>query len=102
MHIDISGHKQFSDTDAGAAPHPLLLIKDGRLMRKNLEKELITEDELMSQLRQQGHETIKEIKKCYLESNGHFSVMTGKPEKAKQKGTLHGAPVTCAPSFVSR
>src|SRR5262245_29449805 len=33
-------------------PPPLLLIKKGRLLRPNLRRELITEDELMGQLRQ--------------------------------------------------
>jgi uncharacterized membrane protein YcaP (DUF421 family) len=68
------------------APDPLLLIEDGRVIKKNMEKELITEDELMSQLRQQGLEDYETVKKCYLESNGHFSVLTQTPDKRKQKG----------------
>ena len=35
---------------------PLLLVKDGRMLRKNMRQEMITEDELNSQLRQQGIE----------------------------------------------
>ncbi|MGH9902099.1 MAG: DUF421 domain-containing protein, partial [Pyrinomonadaceae bacterium] len=37
-------------------PLPLLVVRDGRLLRKNMWQELITEDELMSQLREQGVE----------------------------------------------
>lgn len=56
-------------------PPELLLIKDGRLLRHNLSKEMISYEELISQLRQQGVETVKEVKACRLESNGHFSVL---------------------------
>jgi len=57
-------------------PDKLTLIKNGRILRKNLEKEMITEDELMSQLRQQSIENIKDVKECCLESNGKFSIIT--------------------------
>jgi hypothetical protein len=33
---------------------PLLLIKDGKMLRHNTRQELIMEEELMSQIRQQG------------------------------------------------
>ena len=39
---------------------------------ENMESEMITEDELISQLRQQGIENIDDVKECYLESNGEF------------------------------
>src|SRR4029079_445492 len=57
-------------------PNPLLLIKNGEILEGNLEKELITNDDLMSQLRQQGIDDLSSVKECYLESNGHFSVLT--------------------------
>ena len=44
----------------------------------------------MSQLRQQGHEDLHAIKKCYLESNGHFSVLTESPDMRKQKSNESG------------
>ena len=56
-------------------PQPLLLIKNGRLMRRNMEKEMLTEDELLGQLREQGIEDIKQVKQCCLESSGDFSVI---------------------------
>ena len=67
-------------------PNPLLLVEDGRVVQKNLEKEFITEDELMSQLRQQGQKDMSHVKKVYLESNGRFSVLLESPDKRKQKG----------------
>jgi uncharacterized membrane protein YcaP (DUF421 family) len=57
-------------------PHGLLLVKNGRMIRRNMEKELISEEDLFSQLRQQGIEEIEDVKQVLLESNGHFSVIT--------------------------
>lgn len=61
-------------------PEPLELVKNGRILRKNLAEEMITEDELMSQLRQQGIDDISSVKKVCLESNGEFSVIKNEPE----------------------
>lgn len=56
-------------------PPPLLLVKNGHLILRNLERELITEEELMSQLRQQGVEFLADVKKAYLEADGSISVI---------------------------
>lgn len=60
------------------APPSLTLIKDGKLERRNMQKEMISYEELTSQLRQQGIEHIGEVKQCLLESNGHFSFIKKK------------------------
>ena len=70
-------------------PTPLLLIKDGQLLRKNMRKELITEDDLMSQLREQGVDDPAKVKEAYMESDGQFSVVQKQEKqhpKAKRKG----------------
>ena len=54
-------------------PKALPLIEDGKLVRSNLKSEMITYDELMSQMRQQGIENVGDVKKACLESDGHFS-----------------------------
>ena len=72
-------------------PEPLLLIKDGKMQHKNLEKEMITEDELRAQLRQQGIEDISAVKKSCLESNGHFSVILDAGSRDKQKSNESGS-----------
>ena len=64
-------------------PEPLLLIKDGKIITENLAKEMITEDELRSQLRQQGIDDISTVKKSCLESNGHFSVIVDAGARVK-------------------
>jgi uncharacterized membrane protein YcaP (DUF421 family) len=66
-------------------PAPLPLVKDGKIMRKNLRQELITEEELMSQLRQQGVPNLGEVKRCYLEGDGHFSVIAASSKKSSLK-----------------
>jgi uncharacterized membrane protein YcaP (DUF421 family) len=66
-------------------PAPLPLVKDGKIMRKHLRQELITEEELLSHLRQQGVENLGEVKRCYLEGDGHFSVIAGSSKKAGSK-----------------
>jgi uncharacterized membrane protein YcaP (DUF421 family) len=56
-------------------PPPLPLIKDGKLLRKNMRRELITEVELFGQLRQQGLDEVGEVKEAFMESDGHISVV---------------------------
>jgi uncharacterized membrane protein YcaP (DUF421 family) len=57
-------------------PPPLLLIRDGKLMRQNMRKELITVEELMSQLREQGIDDIRKVKRAYEEGDGRISVIS--------------------------
>ena len=56
-------------------PAPLTLVRGGRLMRRNMRRELITEEELMSQLRQQGVADVSEVERAYLEGDGRVSVV---------------------------
>ncbi len=56
-------------------PRPLPLIKDGKVQKRNLRKEMISEDELLGELREQGVEDIKDVKASYMESDGHISVV---------------------------
>ena len=65
-------------------PAPLPLVKDGRPLRQNMRRELISMDELMSQLREQGVESLSEVKRCYLEGDGQVSVI--KQEKGGGDG----------------
>ena len=70
-------------------PSPVVMIKNGRMMRANMEKEMITEDELRGQLREQGVDDVKDIEQCFLESNGEFSVIkiSDKRNKGNKKKT---------------
>jgi len=51
----------------------LPLVRDGKMIRKNLRQEFITPEELLSEARQQGIEKIEEVKLAALESNGEIS-----------------------------
>jgi uncharacterized membrane protein YcaP (DUF421 family) len=55
-------------------PSPLLLIKDGQVLRKHLRQELITMDELMSHLREKGVSRPDEVAEAYVEPDGSISV----------------------------
>jgi uncharacterized membrane protein YcaP (DUF421 family) len=67
-------------------PAPLPLIKDGRIQHRNMRQEMITEEELMGQLREQGVENVEEVKKSYMEADGHISVITKDAKEKKSKG----------------
>ena len=66
-------------------PAPLLLIKDGHIQRRNLRQEMITEEELIEELREQGVESVEEVKKSYLEGDGRISVITKNFEESERK-----------------
>jgi len=51
------------------------LVVDGRLIRRTLQEELMTEEELMTQLRLNGIEDPAAVKAAYLEGNGEISVI---------------------------
>lgn len=53
---------------------PTVLIRDGKVIRKNLEHELISLHELRTILRRQGIQDISEIAEARLESDGYVSV----------------------------
>jgi uncharacterized membrane protein YcaP (DUF421 family) len=57
-------------------PAPLLLVKNGILLRRNLRKEFITEDELLSQIREQGVDSISNVSEAYMEMDGRISVLS--------------------------
>lgn len=51
------------------------LIRDGKLIRRNLARQKITEDEVMAQLRQHGLASARDVEAAYLEGDGHVSVL---------------------------
>jgi uncharacterized membrane protein YcaP (DUF421 family) len=56
-------------------PPPLPLVKDGRLLRRNMRRELITEEELRSHLRQQGISEFAQVQAAYMEGDGQISII---------------------------
>lgn len=62
---------------------PVLLVKDGRLLHKNLERELITEEELAAAVRRQGIERIEDCAEVILETSGAISVVQRQPTRTE-------------------
>jgi uncharacterized membrane protein YcaP (DUF421 family) len=56
-------------------PPPLPLVRDGQFLARNMRRELITVDELMSHLREQGVKDLKEVKTAAMEGDGRISVV---------------------------
>ena len=57
------------------AAKPLTLVVDGKLQRRNLRKEMISQDELMTALREQGVDKLEQVKLATMESDGEISVI---------------------------
>lgn len=56
-------------------PQPLLLIRNGNMIRENMRRELITVDELRGHLREQGIDHMGEVARATIESDGRISVV---------------------------
>jgi uncharacterized membrane protein YcaP (DUF421 family) len=58
-----------------AQHEPTLLIHKGILLHKNLQKEKLTEEELMANLRKRGFAEIHDVRLAILEADGEISVL---------------------------
>ena len=56
-------------------PPPMLLVRDGRILHRNLRHEFVTEDELKSKLREKGVKDFSEVAEAHMESDGNVSVI---------------------------
>jgi len=70
-------------------PPPLILVKNGKIIRRNMRREMITENELMSQLRKQGVDDMDVVKQAFMEADGSISVIEDeskfeKPRKSQR------------------
>lgn len=54
-------------------PERLKVISNGGFIRDNMAKQMITEDQLKSKMRQNGIEDVGQVKTAFLESDGEFS-----------------------------
>jgi len=57
------------------SPPSLKLVENGRVLEQNLRKEMLTRDELMSQLRQEGVDDVQQVKVARMEGDGRLSVI---------------------------
>ena len=56
-------------------PPPLPLVRDGRILHRNLRIEFVSEAELRAKLREHGISDPAEVKAAYMESDGAVSVI---------------------------
>lgn len=73
-------------------PPPLQLVKDGRVLGRNLRKELLTLDDLKGQLREAGVEDIASVRAAYLEGDGKLSVLRYEPGQPPRQDPHEGLP----------
>lgn len=65
-------------------PPPLLLIRNGRILARNLRQEFLTRADLDAKLREAGVASIAQVHKAFMESDGQFSVLTDQDVKKKR------------------
>lgn len=82
--VDWLGYR-FPPLQRFVRPPPLQLIKDGRMLFRNMRQEMITAEELNSQLRQQGIESCDEVKEAYIEGDGRISIIKKQHEDTPSK-----------------
>lgn len=54
---------------------PLQLISGGQLLKDNMRREMLTEEELLAGLRRHGIDDVNHVKSAHIEYNGHLSVI---------------------------
>ncbi len=52
------------------------IVRDGRILMRNMRREYITEDELMGALRRDGVDDLARVKAAFVEGEGRISVVT--------------------------
>ena len=63
---------------------PVMLVQDGRILRRNLMHELITEDELLAAIHRQGVDRVESCAEVILETSGTISVLARHPTMDEQ------------------
>jgi uncharacterized membrane protein YcaP (DUF421 family) len=57
------------------SPHALHLVREGRVLRENLRKEMLTDDELQAKLRENGVDDVGKVRDAFMESDGQVTVI---------------------------
>jgi uncharacterized membrane protein YcaP (DUF421 family) len=64
---------------------PVLILRDGKVLKEALQVERLTEDELREEARMQGIEDLRKVKAAVLEPDGKFSFITGEQHQPDEK-----------------
>lgn len=57
---------------------PLQIVKDGVILRRNMRKEYLTEEELLDYLRKEDIDDIMGVKAAYVDGDGKITILTKK------------------------
>ena len=71
-------------------PRPVQLIADGKFLCENMDREGVSEEELLAQVRQNGLDDLKRVKAAFIESDGTVSVIAA--EKGAEESPAPDAP----------
>lgn len=66
---------------------PVLLVRNGQLLRATMRRERVTEEEVLSAIRMHGRGAVEDVASVVLETDGAFSVITR--ERAGSDSGLH-------------
>jgi uncharacterized membrane protein YcaP (DUF421 family) len=81
---------------------PVELIRDGEILRPPLERELITEEELMEAVRKQGLRDASDVDRAVLETGGTISVVPRRPTPLEGAVASLGAKIDALTAELSR
>lgn len=71
---------------------PLELVREGKLMRRNLRREHITPEEIMAKLREHGIDKLEAVKVATMESDGEITVIQNKGQTGEGPSRTKGMP----------
>jgi uncharacterized membrane protein YcaP (DUF421 family) len=77
--LDFLGYR-FEVIDRFLEAPSLPLVRHGRLIRRNMRKQFITEKDIRSKLREHGIEALTSVKSMHLEPDGEVSVIKRSPD----------------------
>lgn len=63
---------------------PTPLVEHGQMLRHNMDREMITEEELMSAIRRQGIDHLSDVEKVILETGGTMSIFQREPTQEER------------------
>jgi uncharacterized membrane protein YcaP (DUF421 family) len=72
--INLLSYK-FSFIERLTSAPPLQVVRDGRLLRRNMRREFLTKEELISELRQQGIDDIAQVKRAVIDPDGRVTAV---------------------------
>ena len=78
--------KRISETIQGS---PIMLVYQGRILHKHLEKAQISHDELEAAIREHGVKNIEAVDLAILEVDGNISVLSSNFSRKTKKRRIH-------------